>query len=307
MAWCRAVIRLAAGGLCLWLAATAQAQDLEPRAYVNTPVGMNFFIAGHAYFDGDMAFDPAISIADAHYHMNTEVVAYARALDVFGNSGKFDVILPYSRLSGSALQANGQIRYRDVSGYNDPLFRFSVNFFGAPALSLKEFGSYKQDLLMGASLQVSAPLGQYDNTKLVNLGTNRWSFKPQFGISQAWDRWSVEVAPGVTFFTANNDFNRGGTLEQAPLYSLQTHVVHSFDNGVWLALDGTWYSGGRTTINGIEKDNLQSNTRAGLTLAVPVDRHHSVKFYASSGTSTRTGTEFTAYGVAWQYRWGGGL
>ena len=84
-------------------------------------------------------------------------------------------------------------------------------------------------------------------------------------------------------------------------------MVHSFDNGVWLALDGTWYSGGRTTINGIEKDNLQSNTRAGLTLAVPVDRHHSVKFDASSGTSTRTGTEFTAYGVAWQYRWGGGL
>ena len=114
----------------------APAQDLEPRSYVNTPVGMNFLIAGHAYFDGRLEFDPALPVADASYHMNTEVFAFARSLDVFGNSGKFDVIVPYSRFSGSAL-VGGQLKYRDVSGFNDPLFRFSVNFYGAPALSLK--------------------------------------------------------------------------------------------------------------------------------------------------------------------------
>lgn len=289
----------------IFAAAGVNAQDLEPRSFVNTPVGMNFLIAGYAYSDGNMAFDPSLPIADGHYHSNSEVLGFARSLDVFGNSGKFDVIVPYTSFSGSAL-VNGQIKYRAMSGYNDPLFRFSMNFYGAPALSLKDFASYKQDLLIGASLQVSAPLGQYDKTKVVNIGNNRWSFKPQLGISKAWENITLEVAPGATFFTDNNDFNRGGKFEQAPIYSVQTHLVYGFDSGIWLALDATYYTGGRSTVNGVEGQNLQTNTRAGLTLALPVDRSNSIKLYAITGTSTRTGTEASAVGIAWQYRWGGG-
>jgi len=298
-------------GLCcgtaaaLLLCAAARAQDLEPRSYVNTPVGMNFLIGGYAYFDGDMEFDPALPVADGHYHMNTVVAAYARSFGLWGNSAKFDVIVPYSSFSGAALM-KGTIRDRVIDGYNDPRFRVSMNFYGAPALSFKEFAQYKQDLIVGASLQVTAPLGQYDNSRLVNLGNNRWSFKPELGISKAWGQWTAEIAPGVTFYTDNNDFNLGGTLSQDPLYSVQGHVVYSFKSGIWLAADGTYYSGGRTTINGVRNQNLQSNTRGGLTLAVPVDRYNSIKLYASGGTSTRTGTQFNAVGVAWQYRWGGG-
>ena len=103
-----------------------------------------------------------------------------------------------------------------MSGFGDPLFRFSMNFYGAPALSLKEFANYRQDLIVGASLQVTAPLGQYDNSKLLNLGNNRWSFKPELGISKAWGPWTVEVAPSATFYTDNTDFYNGGTLSQAP-------------------------------------------------------------------------------------------
>ena len=303
-----ALARLAATfamGALLLAAAGAHAQDLEPRSYSNTPVGMNFLIAGYAYADGSLAFDPALPIADAQFHSSTEVLAFARSLDVLGKSAKFDVIVPYTSFSGSAL-VGGQLRYRAMSGYNDPLFRFSLNFYGAPALSLKEFASYKQDLIIGASLRVSAPLGQYDNTKLINLGNNRWSYKPQLGISKAWGGWTLEVAPGATFYTNNDDFNRGGTFEQKPIYSVETHLVHGFDSGIWLALDATYYTGGRTTVNGVESANLQTNSRAGFTLALPIDRSQSIKLYGSTGTSTRTGTEATILGIAWQYRWGGG-
>jgi hypothetical protein len=285
--------------------AGAQAQDLDPRSYSNTPVGLNFLIGGYVYAEGKIAFDPSSSITDAQFHTNTGVIAYARSLDAWGKSAKFDVVLPYSSFSGDAL-VGGQPRQREMSGFGDPRFRFSMNFYGAPALSLKEFAGYRQDLIVGASLQVTAPLGQYDDSKLINLGNNRWSFKPELGISKAWGPWTVEIAPGATFYTDNTDFNKGSRFAQAPVYAVQGHIIHHFPSGTWVALDGTYFTGGRTTVNGVRSDNMQTNTRAGITLALPVDRYNSVKLYASSGTSTRTGSEFSAIGIAWQYRWGAG-
>ena len=201
---------------------------------------------------------------------------------------------------------DGQPETREMSGFGDPRFRFSINLFGAPALSVKEFANYQQDLIIGVSLQVSAPLGQYDNSKLLNLGNNRWSFRPELGISKAWGPWTLELAPSVTFFTENADFFNGSTFAQAPIYLVQGHIIYNFKSGVWVSLDGTYFTGGRTTLNGVRGDNEQANTRAGLTVALPVDRHNSIKFNASTGISTRTGSEFSAFGVAWQYRWGAG-
>ena len=196
---------------------------------------------------------------------------------------------------------------RDVSGFADPTFRLSVNLYGAPALSLKEFAGYKQDLIVGASLLVSAPLGQYDDTKVVNLGTNRWSFKPEVGVSKALGRWTLEATAAVTLFTDNNDFFNGNTRSQDPLYSLQGHVIYSFRSGIWGSLDATYFTGGRTTLNGTLNNDLQQNWRVGGTLAFPVDAYNSIKLYASSGVSARTGNNYDLIGIAWQYRWGAGL
>ena len=183
----RVMLGLSVTGL---MVANAKAQDAEPRAYTNTPVGINFLIGGYVYSQGKMAFDPSLSIADAQFHIHTAVLAYVRSVDVWGKSAKFDVILPYSSFSAHGL-VSGQPRAREMSGSGDPRFRFSINLFGAPALSVKEFANYRQDLIIGASLQVSAPLGQYDNSKLLNLGNNRWSFRPELGISKAWGPWTV--------------------------------------------------------------------------------------------------------------------
>lgn len=284
----------------------ARSQSLEPRAYSNSPPGLNFLVAGYAYSDGKIAFDPSLSIVDANFDMHTGVVAFAHTMDAWGNSAKFDVVLPYSSFSGQAT-LNNQTRTRDVAGLNDPRFRLSVNFFGAPSLPPEEFAQYQQDVIIGASLQVSAPWGQYDDTRLLNLGNNRWAFKPELGISKAWGPWILEVAPSYTFYTENSDFNRGNSFTQQPLFALETHLVYILSQGMWAALDGTFFTGNRTSLNGVPADNRQSNTRAGATFALPVDRNSSLKFYLSGGTSTRTGTSFDLVGFAWQYRWGGGF
>ena len=297
---------LALGTIALVLGvANAKAQEAEPRSYSNTPIGVNFLIAGTVYSEGKIAFDPNLSIADAKFHSTTEVLAYVRSFDFAGQSAKFDVIVPASSFAAHGF-VNGQPQEREMAGLGDPRFRVSVNLFGAPALSAKEFASYQQDLIVGVSLQVSAPLGQYDDSKLLNLGNNRWSFKPELGISKAWGPWTFEVAPSVTFFSDNTDFFGGNTFAQAPIYAVQAHLLYTFQSGVWMALDGIYFAGGHTALNGVKSDNEQRNTRAGFTLALPIDRQNSLKLSASTGVSTRTGSEFSAVAIAWQYRWGGG-
>lgn len=294
------VLIVAASAVGVW------AQEIEPRAFSNIPIGVNFLIASYAYAEGGLVTDPSIPLENANLRTQSTIFAYARSFDLWGQSGKFDVILPYGWISGTAEYA-GQPVERDVSGFGDPRLRFSLNLYGAPARSVKEFVSYQQDLIVGASVQVSVPSGQYDADKLVNLGAHRWFVKPELGLSKAWGPWTLELATAVTFFGDNDDFLGGKTRERDPIYSVQGGLIYGFRNGVWAALNGTYFTGGRTTVDGVEGNDLQKNSRASVTVALPVDRNHSVKLYASTGVSTRTGTDFDIVGIAWQYRWGGGL
>ena len=282
------------------------AQDLEPRAYTNIPKGVNFIVAGYSYLTGGVLFDPAVPLDNAHIKINGSLFAYARSINIGGLAGKFDVIMPYGWLSGTA-DYQGQTMSRDVSGLADTRLRMSVNFIGAPSLPISEFKDYKQDLVIGASLQVYVPTGQYDPDKLVNIGTHRFTFKPELGISKTLGQLVLELTGGAAFYTTNHDFYQGKTRSQAPIGSLQGHVNYNFTPGIWVAVDGTYYWGGRTTVDGEVGNDLQKNSRLGLTFALPVNMHHSLKFTFSTGVSTRTGTDFNAIGLFWQYRWGGGL
>lgn len=296
----------AAAGFALLTAAGASAQQLEPRTYTNTPVGMNFVIAGYGYSTGGLSANPALKLSNAELTIRTPIVAYARSFDAWGKSAKFDAILPAGCLEGSADQ-DGVPRSREVCGLLDPAFRLSINFIGAPALDMKGFRDYRQDFVAGASIQVLPPWGQYDPTRLVNLGTNRWTYRPEVGISKTFDQLTIELSLGASIFGENDSFYIGRRLEQDPMYSGQAHLVWQFRNGAWAALNATYYTGGVSTINGVRGDDRQKASRVGATLALPIDRRNSVKLYASSGLSIRTGTDFDTLGVAWQYRWGGGL
>lgn len=293
-------IALAAAG------ARTHAQDLEPRAYGNTPVGLNFLIGGYGYVEGGVATDPSLPLENANIQVHSSVLAFARALSLGGRAAKLDVVLPYAWLDGTA-EFMGQPRERQVSGPGDPRLRLSVLLYGAPALTLREFAAYRQDFIMGVSVQVSAPLGHYDADKLVNIGTHRWSVKPELGISKRRGPWTLELALAASLFETNDEFLSGRTRAQDPIYSAQLHVVFNTRSGAWLALDGTLYTGGRTTVDGVRGNDLQRNSRLGVTVTLPVNVHNSIKLNASTGVSTRTGSDFDGFGIAWQHRWGGGL
>lgn len=297
--------RFAAASLFL-LARAAVAEDLEPRSYANTPVGINFLLMGYSDLDGSVTANPSVPLQDGKIRIKAAVFAFARSLDVWGRSGKFDIVIPRAHLKGSALFA-GEPRERDVTGLIDPRFRFSVNLYGAPALSLAEFADYQQDVIIGASLAITAPLGQYDGGRLVNLGNNRWSYKPELGISKRLGPVTVEVAAATTFYTDNNDYFGNRTASQEPLYQVQGHIIYAFTNGVWVSLDTTYFAGGSTSIDGVGNHDYQENTRYGATVTLPVNRNHSLKLSASNGAFSRTGSEYDAFAIVWQYRFGAGL
>lgn len=284
----------------------AIAQQLEPRAYANLPVGLNFLLAGYAHSQGDVLLDPSLPVTDASAKVDILILGYLRSLDLWGKSGSVGLVLPRAWISARG-DLEGQPSSVTRSGMVDPELRLSINFLGAPALSPEKFRGYRQDTIVGTSLVVTAPWGQYDGTKLVNIGTNRWTFRPQIGVSQALGPWILEGNFGVTLFTPNDDFFGGHTRTQDPLYAAQGHVIYTFNPGLWAAFNATYYAGGRTAVDGVLNADLQQNSRWGATLGKSVDRRNSFKLYFSSGASARTGTDFKTGGLAWQYAWGAGL
>jgi hypothetical protein len=296
------VKRIGLACVLLLCAAALAAQQLEPRAYSPAPVGMNFVLFPYVYSTGSVVTDPSLPIANVDAKINIVAPLYVRTLSFFGRAASAALVFPYvwGSVSGDVMEERREVTR---SGQGDMLLRFVTNLIGDPAVTRQEFAHAKPRTTLGASLVVSMPTGQYDGTKLINIGANRWAFKPEIGLSQPVGNWVFDVYAGVWFFTTNDNFFGGVTRSQQPIVSLQAHVSYNFRPGFWLAVDGTWYSGGQTTVAGLLKDDRQDNARVGLTLAVPLTRTQSLKAVWTRGATTRIGQDFTTYSLAYQIRW----
>jgi hypothetical protein len=296
MSRCLAVVLLALAS------SLTQAQQLEPRAYSPGPIGLNFVGVTTLYSTGGVVTDPSLPIQNIDAEVFSAVPFYARTFGLFDHLASIGLAMPYG---WATVQGDVQdvTRSVDRSGILDPQLRFALNLIGGPALTPQEFRQRKQQSTLGASLTVSAPLGQYDGSKLINLGTNRWAFKPELGFSQPFGKWTFELAAGVWFFQTNDNFFGGQVRQQDPLASYQGHVVYNFRPNLWAAADYTYYTGGATTINGQSKNDRQDNARGGLTLALPLPKNQSLKVAWAQGVSTRIGSSFQTVGVTWQWMW----
>jgi hypothetical protein len=283
-------------------ASAAQAQQLEPRAYSPNPTGANFLVLGYGRSTGDVVTDPSLPVRDVEATINNTSLLYGRTFGAFGRSASATLVLPYVWGSVEGEVAETQRRVTR-SAFADVGLRLAANLVGGPALAPREFVRHRPVTTLGASLWVFAPTGEYDPDKLVNLGTNRWTFKPELGLSYPRGKWSFEVYGGAWLYTDNDAFFGGTLREQQPIATFQGHVVYSFKPRLWLAGDATFYSGGRTTIGGVENQDAQENSRLGLTLALPLGRHFSAKAAWTTGFTTRVGGSFDTVSIGLQYLW----
>ena len=282
------------------LAGHALAQEMEPRAFSPNPVGMTFVLAGAARSTGGILTDPSLPVDDVNATIDAGLVGVGHTFSLFGQSANAGIVLPY--LSGHFTGTiDGQDAEATRQGIGDTKIRISVGLVGAPAMTPAEFAKRTPRTTLGASLTLSAPTGEYHPDKLVNVGTNRWAFKPELGLSHPRGPWTFEATIGAWFFEDNDDFFGGRRREQDPLASIQGHVNYTFRPKLWLAFNATYYDGGRTTVDGVRKDDRQSSSRYGLTLSLPLGASQSLKFNWNDGASTRIGSDFTTYGITWQY------
>jgi hypothetical protein len=289
-------------------------QDLAPRAYVITPIHSNAIVLTYSFFDGGILFDPTIPITNAHSQIDVASFSLFHTLNFFGRSASFTATLPYGvgNFTGQVTGApTAEKVYR--SGLLDSTFRFSVNLIGGPAMSAKDFAKWHQKNLLGVSFTMVAPTGQYDPTRLINQGANRWAFKPEVGFSRRWGNWLLDAYGAAWFFTANNEFFShnayspgSNTKTETPIAAVETHLSRDFRPRLWVSLDGNFWRGGQTSINGVEQTlTEQSNSRVGVTASVPINQRQSVKFTYNRGAYVRFGGDYQNVSVGWQYGWVG--
>lgn len=286
------------------LIAPASAQELEPRAFRSLPTGLNFAVASYQVSTGNVLFDPSAPIDDLDIEIHSLGLAYLRTFGLAGRSASFSLIVPRLYARGTASTA-GQSLSGSRNDWADARIRLTVNLLGGRAMSMQEFARTKPGRTLGVGLTISAPSGQYDSDKIINFGTNRWGFKPEFGYSGVKGRWILDTALGLWLFTDNPDGPGGNTtVEQDPILSWQGHVSYGFKNRMWIALDLNYFNGGEISVDGQSRSASQSNSRVGLTLSIPIKKHHSIRVATATGAYTRVGADFDTLSVAYQYRWG---
>jgi hypothetical protein len=295
-------VRAIAAVTCvLAVTASAGAQDLEPKAYSASPVGAAFLVVGLAHSSGSVLTDPTLPLKDVDARINAVPLAAGYTFGLFRRLALVTVALPYSWGDVSGLVGEDARAVRR-SGLTDARAKLSVNLVGNPAMALREYSRTPRKAIVGTSLTVAVPTGQYDGAKLINLGTNRWAFKPEVGVAVPKGRWDFDGYLGVWLFADNGDFYPGGhARSQDPVVTLQGHASYTFRPRLWAAIDATWYQGGGASLDGGEPTGAMNNSRLGATVSFPMGRQQSLKFAYSSGVAVRTGTDFRTFSVGWQW------
>jgi hypothetical protein len=289
------------------LAPPCLGQDIEPRRWSHLPLGANFGGAAYAFTTGDILFDPALKIEDAQFDLQTIAGKYIRSFPLLGKSARVDLTQGYQLGRWTGL-LNGAPATVNRNGLADTSLRFAVNLLGAPPLAGKEFAEYRakteSETIVGAGVVVQLPTGQYFDDKLINLGGNRFVFRPQFGVVHNHGKWSEELTTAAWFFTDNDDFFNGKELSQDPAYGADAHLIYTFRPGLWLAAGIGYGGGGETAVNGVASDNRQTSLGWGLSLGVPISRAVGAKLaYIGTRTQTRTGLDSDTFIGALSVMW----
>jgi hypothetical protein len=294
------IFALAAAALLM--ASPASGQDLEPRFLSPAPVGMSFGILAYGYSFGNVLLDQSLPLEGVKARIHGATAAYAHSVGLFGRSAQVAVALPTAHATW-----RGRVAGTDSSttriGLGDPLVSLSVNLYGAPALEIAEYATYRPRTLVGMTVKVRVPVGQYDDSKFFNLGSNRWSFSPRLGVARYMGRFTVEGYGAAWFFTTNSNFFGGSRVSQSPIYALQAHASYTHRPGLWGAVSFGQSFGGSLVVDDVDNGQSQTNNRIGVTAAIPVSGRHSFKLAYTVGFSTRAGADFDTIVAAWQVRW----
>jgi hypothetical protein len=263
---------------------------------------VTFIVAGLGDSRGGVLPDPSLPVTDVNVEIGALTVAYGTTIEVFEHPASWGISGQYVWADARGNVASEDRRVTR-SGLSDPRFRLAMTLAGLGALSPAEFARRTPRPTFGASLVVAPPLGQYRSDRLINLGANRWSVKPEVGVTFPYARWLLEASAGIWLFTDNDAYFGETTREQRPLTTVQLHASYTFRPRLWVAASATWYTGGRTVVGDVVKSDWQENTRFGISASFPITPRDSLQLRYSTGATTRLGADFDTTAILWQRTW----
>ena len=283
------------------------AQELDPRRWSHLPINTNFFGGAYAYTEGDISFDPALLIEDAEVRLDTVAFAYIRTFSLYGKTARLDVVQAWrdARWSG---KLDGVKTTVNRQGLADTRLRFSVNLFGAPPLSGKDYARYRAatevETIVGVALNVDLPTGQYKKDKLLNIGNNRFTVSPQLGVVHKRGNWTFEGTTTVDFYTDNNSFFNGKKREQDPFFTMQAHAIYDLSPGSWVSASLGYGNGGRSTIDGVRKNDKKEFVAWALSAGYPITKRLSLKAaYIGTRRQRDSGLESDTFTIGFSTFW----
>ncbi len=275
----RSMMKLALAAVATAAASPALAIDDGPRAYFPLPVGTNNFNLMGVFQNSNSSFDPATAVKGAKVNIDVGVAQYTRTLDIGGNSAALAVVVPFGEVRGSVTVNRpivGEVtRSGASSGLGDISLLGIYGIVGSPAMTRQQYVQQPTGFALGAMVWATAPTGEYDPNKAINLGTNRWAFRVgaplgwTFGGSYVSPKLTtLEFVPSVTFYTVNDAPFRAGRVTQSPLFRMEGHATHNFNRAIWGSFDAGINSGGETTTDGVKDDNGKFWIGLGVTAGV---------------------------------------
>jgi hypothetical protein len=303
----RALPVIRAGLFAASLMSPCHAMELEPRQWSHLPVGSNFAGIGYAYTRADISLDPVLKLEDVEMTLQTWAGKYIRTFELFEKSARVDLVQAYQKGRWTGL-LDGTPASTSRSGWSDTFARFAVNLYGAPPLNRSEFAAYRaglqEDTIVGMGLVIRLPTGEYMDDRLINLGQNRFAFRPQIGVSHTRGAWTVEATGEVAFYTENDEFFNGNRLEQEPVYLVHGHLIHTFRPGLWVSASLGYDYGGENRVNGIDKGDNKQDIGWALSVACPINRQSGFKVaYIGTRRLETTGLDSDTLTASISFSW----
>ena len=259
----------------LW--ATRASAQVPPRFYWKSLSGANAVpLIVNSISGNTNPFDPSHLVTPgAKVDATLAMPGYARTFSLGGRAALVAVLAEMGRISGEVAAGDQTVR-ETARGFGDPTIELGVNLVGRPAQkNLVDAMRYEPGFSLDVIADLAVPVGEYDNTRSLNLSQNRWYGR--VGAPIVWQlgpwvpgrRTTLELLPAVWFFGTNDDYV-GKTLETDPMFEVQANLTRDFTQHLWGSLDGVWYTGGKATIDGVQGDKLD-NLGIGLTLGYQIN------------------------------------
>jgi len=287
----------------LLVGAPARAQFTDPRTYDNAPVGVNQLELIYAHARSNTSINTALIVAGAQFELNDGTVDYTRFLSIAHRLAWVEAGVPIANLEGSI---NGTDIHESTTGDGDSSYQAAILVRGGPAMGAAQFAKFKPVTTIGLSLTMTAPTGVYSANKVLNLGSNLWSFKPEFALSAPFgpgQKWEFDGYGNVSFFTNNTAYHGSQNLGQRAIPGIEGHISYTFASSVWASFDTRYSFGGITSINGVDQENGQQNFTLGTEVWITPNSRNSLVVEFATPVVHVNGPTYTGFGIKYLYSW----